>query len=49
MTPGTAGYEATGMRRLAIMALVATLAGCGTVDGIGRDISAAARGVQSWF
>lgn len=30
------------------LALVA-LAGCGTVDGIGRDISGAANRVASWF
>lgn len=37
------------MRILITLALVAGLAGCATVDGIGRDISGAARGVQSWF
>jgi predicted small secreted protein len=25
------------------------LAGCGTIDGLGRDISAGAQRVQSWF
>ena len=37
------------MRILIPLALVAALAGCATVDGVGRDISGAARGVQSWF
>ena len=37
------------MRILILLALLAGLAGCATVDGIGRDISGAARGVQSWF
>lgn len=37
------------MKRLIAVALVAMLAGCATIDGIGQDISGAARGVQSWF
>lgn len=37
------------MRKLIALGLIALLAGCATVDGIGRDISGAARGVQSWF
>ncbi|MFB9150748.1 entericidin EcnA/B family protein [Roseovarius ramblicola] len=37
------------MRKLIALALIAGLTGCATVDGIGRDISGAARGVQSWF
>ncbi|MEI4232145.1 entericidin EcnA/B family protein [Roseovarius sp. D22-M7] len=37
------------MRNLAACALIALVGGCATVDGIGRDISGAARGVQSWF
>ncbi|WP_101066463.1 entericidin EcnA/B family protein [Roseovarius salinarum] len=37
------------MKKAIALALVAMLAGCATVDGIGRDISGAARGVQSWF
>jgi predicted small secreted protein len=37
------------MKTLIAFALIATLAGCATVDGVGRDISGAARGVQSWF
>lgn len=37
------------MRKLIALALIAGLAGRATVDGIGRDISGAARGVQSWF
>jgi predicted small secreted protein len=37
------------MRKLIALALIASLAGCATIDGVGRDISGAARGVQSWF
>ncbi|MDA3858149.1 entericidin EcnA/B family protein [Roseovarius lutimaris] len=37
------------MRKLIAFALIALMAGCATVDGVGRDISGAARGVQSWF
>jgi len=39
----------TPMRILIALALVTGLSGCATVDGIGRDISGASRGVQSWF
>ncbi|KNX42504.1 MAG: entericidin EcnA/B family protein [Roseovarius sp.] len=37
------------MQKLIALVLITTLAGCATVDGVGRDISGAARGVQSWF
>jgi predicted small secreted protein len=37
------------MRKLIALVLITTLAGCATIDGVGRDISGAARGVQSWF
>jgi len=37
------------MRKLIALVLITLVAGCATVDGIGRDISGAARGVQSWF
>jgi predicted small secreted protein len=37
------------MKHLAIIGLLAILAGCATIDGIGQDVSGAARGVQSWF
>jgi len=37
------------MRALWILALTASLAGCGTVEGIGKDISNGARTVQGWF
>jgi predicted small secreted protein len=36
-------------RRLGLVALVGLLAGCATIDGVGQDISGAARNVQSWF
>jgi predicted small secreted protein len=32
-----------------LVAMVSLLAGCATIDGIGQDISGAARGVQTWF
>jgi len=37
------------MRILIAIALLSALSACATVDGVGRDISGAARGVQSWF
>lgn len=38
------------MKKLIALALIsAALTGCATIDGVGRDISGAARGVQSWF
>ncbi len=37
------------MKKLIAISLVAMIAGCATVDGVGRDLSGAARGVQSWF
>ncbi|MCZ4351358.1 entericidin EcnA/B family protein [Roseovarius aestuarii] len=37
------------MKHLIVVALLTAVAGCATVDGIGRDVSGAARGVQSWF
>jgi predicted small secreted protein len=37
------------MKKVIVFALIAALSGCATVDGMGRDISGAARGVQSWF
>lgn len=42
--------EAVMIRKTLLGALVAlTLAGCNTVDGIGRDISGIAVGVGNWF
>lgn len=35
--------------RLVLLALAAALAGCGTIEGFGRDLSAGAQTVQSWF
>jgi predicted small secreted protein len=38
------------MRKIAVLALIAAaLSGCATIEGVGRDISGASRGVQSWF
>ncbi|MBZ8119381.1 entericidin EcnA/B family protein [Roseovarius sp. LXJ103] len=37
------------MKKLMVMGMLAILAGCATIEGAGRDISGAARGVQSWF
>lgn len=35
------------MRKLILLALIAGLAACNTVEGVGRDISGAARGVKN--
>jgi predicted small secreted protein len=32
-----------------LAALSVLMAGCATVDGVGRDLSGAARTVQGWF
>ena len=38
------------MKRAVMFLTVAlALAGCGTVEGIGKDISGGARTVQGWF
>ena len=37
------------MKKFSVCALIAALSGCATIDGMGQDISGAARGVQSWF
>lgn len=37
------------MRKFIVLALITVLAGCATVEGVGQDISGAARGVRSWF
>jgi len=37
------------MKKIMVIIVLGTLAGCGTVEGFGEDISSAARGVQSWF
>jgi predicted small secreted protein len=37
------------IRAIAILGLVAALSGCATIDGVGQDISGAARTVQGWF
>ncbi len=37
------------MKRAALLAVFLFLAGCGTIAGIGEDIQAGARTVQSWF
>ncbi len=36
------------MKKLALLAILA-LAACNTVAGVGDDVSAGARTVQSWF
>ncbi|WP_375259975.1 entericidin EcnA/B family protein [Citreimonas sp.] len=36
-------------RAIVVLGLGALLAGCGTVDGLGQDISSGARTVQSWL
>lgn len=37
------------MRKLIVLALITVLAGCATVEGVGQDISGAARGVRGMF
>jgi predicted small secreted protein len=37
------------MRKLILIVALAALAGCGTVAGVGEDISTGARTVQDWF
>ncbi|MDO5758422.1 MAG: entericidin EcnA/B family protein [Rhodobacterales bacterium] len=37
------------MRQFILLATLAALLGCNTVEGAGRDISGAARGVKSLF
>ncbi len=37
------------MKRLLILSVFLALAGCNTVDGFGRDISAGARTVRNTF
>ena len=38
------------MKKMIILATVlATLAGCNTVAGVGEDVSGGARTVQDWF
>lgn len=39
----------TEMRGLLIAALLAALAGCNTVAGVGDDVSGGARTVQGWI
>ncbi len=36
-------------RAALVLAVAAFLGGCGTIEGIGSDISAGARKVESWF
>jgi predicted small secreted protein len=36
-------------RKLMLFLVLAALAGCATVDGIGRDISGGANRVAGWF
>ncbi len=35
--------------RIVLLLAALALAGCGTLEGFGRDLSAGARTVQSWF
>ena len=37
------------MRKLMMMVVLVALAGCATVDGVGRDVSAGAQRVGGWF
>lgn len=37
------------MKKLVLIALLATLAACNTVAGVGEDVSGGARKVQGWL
>lgn len=37
------------MRRTLLLALILGLGACNTIAGVGDDVSAGARKVQSWF
>ncbi|MCB1399056.1 MAG: entericidin [Rhodobacteraceae bacterium] len=37
------------MKKLILVAMIAALAGCNTVAGVGEDVTGGARSVQSWF
>lgn len=37
------------MKTLMLLAALAALAGCNTIDGVGQDISGTANTVSSWF
>jgi predicted small secreted protein len=37
------------MRRLAVLLILAALAGCNTVAGVGEDVAGGARTVQGWL
>lgn len=37
------------MKKLILVAIIAALAGCNTVAGVGEDVSSGARQVQGWF
>ena len=41
--------KATSMKKLALLAVLAALAGCNTIAGVGEDISGGARTVQNTF
>ncbi len=36
-------------KTLILVLTLATLTGCGTIEGVGSDISAGARTVRGWF
>ena len=37
------------MKTIAMILMLTALAGCNTIAGVGDDVSAGARKVQSWF
>lgn len=37
------------MRKIALLLMLAALAGCNTIAGVGDDVSSGARTVQGWF
>ena len=42
-------HPARHLARALIAASALLVAGCGTIEGVGKDISGAARTVQGWF
>ncbi len=39
----------TEMKKIVAILILAALAGCNTIAGVGDDVSSGARTVQSWF
>ena len=37
------------MKKLFVLAVITAISGCATIEGFGRDLSGASRGVQNMF